>query len=223
MRRSWWSRLLRWLIALVLVPVAVGASWALWDFVLRVAQYPAKWIPLACGMAVWWVVFISLPKPMWLYVVGHELTHALWAWMFGGRVKSFKASARGGQVILTKSNSFIVLAPYFFPLYSALWTVGWVACAGFLGWRDPELWMLLGLGVSYAFHLTLTGHVIRTRQPDFDGEGWIFSAVLVWLLHVLLLLLTLPWLTRVHSPGFALSNAIEHTGTLLKNGVQMLR
>ena len=65
-------------------------------------------------------------------------------------------------------------------------------------------------------HLTLTGHVIRTRQPDFDGEGWIFSAVVVWLLHVLLLLLALPWVTRVLSSVFLLSLAVEHTKTLLR-------
>lgn len=216
MQRSWWSRLWRWLIALVLVPVAAGASWALWDFLLQLGRYPVKWIPLSCGMAVWWVIFVSLPKPMWLYVVGHELTHALWAWLCGARVKSFKASARGGQVVLTKSNSLIVLAPYFFPLYSALWVTACALCAWFWGWRNHEFWMLLGLGVTYAFHLTLTGHVIRTRQPDFDGEGWIFSAVVVWLLHVLLLLLALPWVTRVLSSVFLLSLAVEHTKTLLR-------
>lgn len=214
---------MRWIIALALIPAAAGSSWALWDFALQLGHHPLKWVPLACGMALWWVIFVSLPKPMWLYVVGHELTHALGAWLCGGRVKSFKATARGGQVVLTKSNSLIVLAPYFFPLYSALWVIGCAIGAWSLGWRNHELWMLLGLGVTYAFHLTLTGHVIRTRQPDFDGEGWIFSAVLVWLLHVLLLLLTLPWVTRIRTPGTVLVHAFEHTKTLLRQLEQWLR
>jgi hypothetical protein len=44
---------------------------------------------------VWVIVFLQLPKPMWVYVVGHELTHALWTWLFGGRVKRLRATCEG--------------------------------------------------------------------------------------------------------------------------------
>ena len=72
------------------------------------------------GAACWVVIYSLLPKPMWVYVFGHELTHALWTWLFGGKVKKFKASAKGGHVIVTKNNFLISLAPYFFPVYAAL-------------------------------------------------------------------------------------------------------
>ena len=54
---------------------------------------------------------------MWIYVVGHELTHVVWSWLFGGKVKKFRASSSGGEVVVTKSNFLVALAPYFFPLY----------------------------------------------------------------------------------------------------------
>jgi len=32
-------------------------------------------VPLLAGAACWVVIFLLLPKPMWIYVFGHELTH----------------------------------------------------------------------------------------------------------------------------------------------------
>jgi hypothetical protein len=206
-QRAWWHRPFRWLMALCLMPVAVGVSWAALDLFQRVGGSVEFWVPLAAGAAVWMVIFASLPRPMWLYVVGHELTHALWALLFGGRIKAFKATSQGGHVVLTKTNSLITLAPYFFPLYTALWVAMFLGVAWFLGWQRHLFWFHFGLGLTYAFHLTLTAAVLRVRQPDLEGEGWFFSGVLIWLMHGLLLLVALPFLTRGLSPVSVLALA----------------
>ena len=91
------SRVPKWIkfiIAILLLPVCAGAARALW-LVLR-AGYGADtiWVPLLAGAACWIVIFLLLPKPMWIYVLGHELTHALWTWLFGGEVKKMKVTAR---------------------------------------------------------------------------------------------------------------------------------
>jgi hypothetical protein len=78
------------------------------------------WMPLLAGAACWVTVFLLLPKPMWIYVLGHESTHAVWTWIFGGKVKRFKAASSGGHVVTTKNNFVITLAPYFFPFYAVL-------------------------------------------------------------------------------------------------------
>ena len=57
---------------------------------------------------------------MSLYVFGHELTHALWVWLMGGRVSRFRVGREGGHILTDKNNFLIALAPYFFPLYSIL-------------------------------------------------------------------------------------------------------
>ena len=59
-------------------------------------------------------------KPMRTYVFGHELTHAFAAWMSGAEVISFHVSKKGGAVTLTKTNLFVALAPYMFPLYALI-------------------------------------------------------------------------------------------------------
>jgi hypothetical protein len=108
---TWTQRVWRWSLAVLLAPVCIGLSWAVFDLVAATGLRVQFWVPFAAGGLCWIILFLSLPTPMWIYVVGHELTHALWALMFGGRVKRFKATSRGGHVVVTKSNSLIVLAP----------------------------------------------------------------------------------------------------------------
>ncbi|MBI3191792.1 MAG: M50 family metallopeptidase, partial [Pedosphaera parvula] len=103
------------ILAVLLLPVCIGAAKALWRVLQASGSADTFWVAMLAGAACWVVIFLLLPKPMWLYVVGHEMTHALWTWLFGGRVKSLKATSKGGQVVVTRSNFLIVLAPYFFP------------------------------------------------------------------------------------------------------------
>lgn len=186
--RSW----LRPLIALVLLPVCWGCSAALLRVTMASTTQIPFWVALGTGGLVWWVLFLNLPKPMWIYVVGHELTHAVWTWVFGGRVKRFKATSTGGHVVITKSNFLITLSPYFFPLYALGW-VALFAAANALWSLDRFLWVgHFGLGFLYAFHITLTVHILHTQQPDLQSEGVFFSIVIIWLGNVLTPLLILP-------------------------------
>src|SRR5687768_10268500 len=110
-------RWLKFVIGILLLPVCFGAANALSRVLSAAGNAHTFWVALVGGAACWLAVFLLLPKPMLLYVFGHELTHAVWTWAFGGRVKRFKVTRGGGHVIITKSNFLIALAPYFFPLY----------------------------------------------------------------------------------------------------------
>ncbi|HUC84215.1 MAG TPA: hypothetical protein VL970_03405, partial [Candidatus Acidoferrales bacterium] len=92
------------MIALALLPVCAGAARALWLVVQRCGSADTTWVPLLAGVACWLVVFLMLPKPMWIYVLGHEFTHALWTWLFGGQVKRMKITSAGGHVVISKTN-----------------------------------------------------------------------------------------------------------------------
>lgn len=157
------------------------------------------WIPLLAGAACWIVIFCLLPKPMWIYVFGHELTHALWTWLFGGEVKKMKVTSSGGHVVISKTNFVIALAPYFFPLYVVL-VVGVFALGNLIwNWHSYLVWFHLCVGAAYAFHVTLTFHVLQTRQSDITGQGYLFSGVVIFLGNLCVLLFGIPLLTR--SPG----------------------
>ena len=111
---------IKFIIAILLLPVCAGAAQALWLVLRACGGADTTWVPLLAGAACWVVIFLLLPKPMWIYVFGHELTHALWTWLFGGQVKKMKVTSAGGHVVISKTNFVIALAPYFFPLYAVL-------------------------------------------------------------------------------------------------------
>ena len=168
---------------------------ALWRVLCASGGADTTWVPLLAGAACWVVIFLLLPKPMWIYVFGHELTHALWAWLCGGQLRKFKVSSSGGHVVITKSNFLIALAPYFFPLYAVLVTVVFWLGQWIWHWRHFLVWYHLLVGAAYGFHVTLTAYILKTRQSDFMSQGWLFSAVIIFLGNACVLLFGVPLLT----------------------------
>jgi hypothetical protein len=183
------------LIAILLLPLCIGAGWTLWRVVRESGDADTIWVATLSGAACWCVIYMLLPKPLWVYVVGHELTHAVWTWMMGGQVKRFKASSRGGHVVVTKTNFLIALAPYFFPLYALLVVAVFLVGHWALGWRGHGVWFHLLLGAAYAFHVTLTFHVLKNTQSDITEQGYLFSAVIIFLGNATILLVGIPLLT----------------------------
>jgi hypothetical protein len=186
---------MKFIIAVLLLPVCAGAAMALWRVLCASGSADTTWIPFLAGAVCWILIFAFLPKPMWIYVFGHELTHALWTWLFGGQVKKMKVTSSGGHVVLSKTNFIIALAPYFFPLYAAL--VVAVFALGHLiwDWRGYLVWFHLAIGAAYAFHVTLTWHALQTRQSDITSQGYLFSTVIIFLGNVCVLLFGIPLLT----------------------------
>jgi hypothetical protein len=172
-------------------------------------------VPILAGAACWTTVYLLLPKPMWIYVFGHELTHALWVWLFGGSVKRFKTTSTGGHVIVDRTNFLIALSPYFFPLYAALVVIVFAVGHLIWGWRNLLVWFHLLVGASYAFHVTLTGHVLKTRQSDITSQGYLFSAVVIFLGNALVLLAGLPLLTTSVDLTTMLGWWLENTGKVI--------
>jgi hypothetical protein len=185
----------KFILAVLLLPFCYGAVRALGRVLAASGNADTIWVAMAAGAACWVVIYLLLPKPMWIYVFGHELTHAIWAWLFGGDVKKFKVSSAGGHVVVTKTNFLIALAPYFFPIYVVAAVLVFLAGNFVWHWQAYTVWFHLLIGAAYAFHITLTGHVLQTRQSDITGQGYLFSAVVIFLGNIAVLLLAVPLLT----------------------------
>ena len=202
---------LKLIFALLLLPVCWGAAMALWRVSLATGKADTVWVAFGSGAACWLVIYLLLPKPMLIYVFGHELTHVLWTWAMGGRVKKFKASAGGGQVVVSKTNFLIALAPYFFPLYAILVVLIFLVLDYFWEWRWQIAWFHLLLGAAYTFHLTLTANALKTRQSDITDQGYLFSAVVIFLGNIVVLLIGIPLLTGHGGVGEAFKLWYEAT------------
>jgi len=178
------KRTLNILLGLLLLPFCAGFAWQLVVSVFSVAYKPDLPYYFLAGGLAYLTLHVLFRKPILTYVFGHELTHALFAVLFGGSVKAFHASERGGQVTLTKSNFLITLAPYFFPLYTfiALVFYGLAVAAEA---RSAVGWIIFFAGATFSFHLVLTALFLQTDQSDIREQGAVFSYPLVFLFNVL--------------------------------------
>src|SRR5947209_7375633 len=109
------KKLKRYAVAVLLLPVCYGMAIALWEILRHFKDVPEGSFYFAAGVfsyfAFQWIFF----RPMRTYVFGHELSHAIAAWMSGAKVKHFHVSKKGGSVTVSKSNFFVALAPYILP------------------------------------------------------------------------------------------------------------
>ncbi|MBP6602663.1 MAG: hypothetical protein KA250_12710, partial [Verrucomicrobiales bacterium] len=161
----------------------------------------------------------------WLYVAGHELTHALFVLVCRGRVTKVHISAEGGHILTNRNNFLISLSPYFFPFYTSLIIIGW----GLMEWTIAEVakpdtvWLYGLIGFTWMFHLTFTVWMIRRDQPDVAQNGRLFSFTVIFIANVLLICAML----IVASPtatfqGFLFS-LWENAGTLYPRLVDSVR
>jgi len=204
----------RWLntvFGVFLLPVALLLTQTFFGAFSRATVEHGFWATdefwfFALGAALWTLWFfgsiwsMGVPRPLRAYVFGHELTHAIWVWMWGGKVSRFEVSRDGGYIVTDTHNFWIALAPYFYPLYSlALIVLYGVASlfydlphlgATFL-LMTPLQWLFLLLGASWAFHLSFTLWMIPKGQSDLSSHGNFFSLVIIYLMNLLVLALFL--------------------------------
>ncbi len=151
------------------------------------------------GVDLWVLAFFGLPRPLLIYVFGHELTHALWVWMLGGRVSDFHVSREGGHIVSDKHNFWIALTPYFFPLYSIAVIALYGAGSLFTNMEPYHRWLYALIGVTWAFHLSFTLWMIPKGQTDLTYFGTFFSLVVIYLMNLavltVLLILASPHVT----------------------------
>jgi len=139
------------------------------------------------GAVLWLITFFGLPRPILIYVFGHELTHAPWVWLMGGRVSRFRVGPDGGHVVTTKANFWIALAPYFFPIYSILTIAIYGGLSLFLNMQPYGRFLYAVIGATWAFHFTFTCWMIPKNQTDLTDQGTFFSLVIIYLMNLLLL------------------------------------
>jgi hypothetical protein len=143
------------------------------------------------GVVLWVIAFFGLPRPLVIYVFGHELTHALWVWVMGGRVSDFHVSKAGGHIISDKHNFWIALTPYFFPLYSILVIAAYGAGSLFTNMEPYHRWLYALIGITWAFHVSFTLWMIPKGQSDLSHYGTFFSLVVIYLMNLAVLTLLL--------------------------------
>lgn len=199
--------MLRLLIGLLLLPLSASLSWAAAKALAGVAMGASAAAPFVAGIGLTTVAYLvgrhvlepegkfawGMRTARWMYVLGHELTHAMAAWTSGGKVFAIHVEEKGGHVDLSHSSAFVALAPYCVPFHALLVVAGYRV----LIWAKPEaqaeaLFLLL-MGAALAFHALMTWETLtQVKQPDLDAAGGsVFSFALIAMANGLVVLLLL--------------------------------
>src|SRR2546421_11472540 len=186
------TRWVKFIFAIFLLPVCAILTQTFFTVFARATIAQRLWAGqefwfFSLGAVLWLIAFIGLPRPILLYVFGHELTHAVWVWLMRGRVSRFRVGRGGGHVVTNRTNFWIALAPYFFPLYSILAIAIYGALSLFMNMQPYGRWLYAVIGVTWAFHFTFTCWMIPKNQTDLSDQGTFFSLVVIYLMNLLLL------------------------------------
>ena len=137
------------------------------------------------GFASYLTFFLAFRKPLRPYLIGHELTHALWVVLFRGKVHEIRLSKQRGQIKATKRNTLIALAPYFFPLYTVLLILVYSIASLWIRFGNYRHFVVFAIGFTWSFHLLLNLFMLRRGQEDLRMSGSFFSLVLIFLFNLI--------------------------------------
>jgi len=192
---TWW---LNTLVGLFLLPVAWVLTQTLFTSFSRVATENAFWATeefwfFALGVVLWTLAFFGSiwvwggPRPLRVYIFGHELTHAIWVYAMGGRVAKFQVGRDGGYILTDTHNFWIALAPYFYPLFSVAVIGAYGLVSIFYDVTGHTRYLFALIGITWAFHMSFTLWMIPKGQSDLSYHGTFFSLVVIYLMNLLLL------------------------------------
>lgn len=145
----------------------------------------------ALGAFSWLVVFLLITRPVKSYILAHELTHLLAAWLTGVPAGQLTFHRNGGSVEVARTTLWISLAPYFIPFYSLL-ILGVHVLAQL--WWDPARWVFalpFLLGFSWSYHLCFTLYSLSQTQSDIRPYGPLGAYPIIAAVNLLILCLTI--------------------------------
>ena len=193
---AWLRRLTRWLVGLMILPLCWVTMWTLLSRFSHATFEQGFWQTEefwffstgALVMVGWFCSGLLEPFFIYLYVLGHEVTHAVFVWVFRGKVMNIHVSSQGGHITTNKTNLMIALSPYFVPFWAVV--CGLVYAPLHLLTELPRFCDLAfyGItGVTWTFHMMWTLSMIRRDQPDLKENGIFLSLVVIFLANLLVL------------------------------------
>lgn len=175
------------LAGFLVLPCCLAASYSTIRQIAHSGDFHETTVFFLIGFASYLTFFLAFQKPVRAYIIGHELTHALWVFLFRGKVHEVHLSKKQGRIKATKTNALIALAPYFFPLYTILLIAAYSLASQWIHFGPYYRFVVFGIGFTWSFHLLLNLFILRRGQEDLRLYGNFFSLILILLFNLVIL------------------------------------
>lgn len=188
-RRGGITRFALLLLGLAMAPANCALALAAYDLapaiLVRTPPFVApEPLSLIAGYALSTILFLVFPPWVRMYVLGHELTHAIWGLLTGSKVGRIKVGSNGGYVQLSDPGVFTTLAPYFVPFYMAVVLLLRLIIGFFADMSPYALHWLFLVGMAYGFHVLYTVRSLMERQPDIREFGRFISYAIILMVNL---------------------------------------
>ena len=183
------AKFFKFLLACVLLPITCLVVWQDVRILLSVLGHLSATISFVLGAAVYVGIHYKYYNFSRLYVFMHEMTHAVAAILCGVRIKDVHVGQESGYVKMSRTNTFIALAPYFVPGYVVLLAMLYLLLSFFMDLTPYRHIVLFLVGFFMTFHFIQTFHTLwEADQPDLQlAGGKFFSCVSIVLANMLVL------------------------------------
>jgi hypothetical protein len=210
-------RIFRTILGLLFIPAAIGFGEAFYTNISAISLFNGSLHIIERGVLAYLLIHVFVFRPVYIYVLGHELVHVVATWICAGSVVSFNVTPSGGNVVTSKTNFFIELSPYFIPLYTLiLGLIYWMLQSwGYAGAKSAAIFLFL-VGFTLAFHFVMTFEALRLQQADVARSGMVFSFIIIFISNlVIVAALFSPVFAKVSFSGFFM-DAVHNSGDLYK-------
>jgi len=179
-------KILRFIISLVLIPACVAITISFYSGIVSIKYISVPGMVFILGALAYSILHLLFFKLNFLYVLCHELTHAIATFFSGGKVKDFKISGKEGSVITTTPNFFVTLAPYIVPGYTVFIALLYFLLSFFVDVGRYSGIFVFIIGFTLMFHLAYTAEGIREKQSDLIKAGYLFSISFIYITNFLI-------------------------------------
>jgi uncharacterized membrane protein (GlpM family) len=183
-------------VGLLLLPACLAVAYSTVCQLASSGDFRRTIVFFLIGFVSYLTFFLAFRKPLRPYLVGHELTHALWVVLCRGRVHEIRLSKGQGRIKATKRNTLIALAPYFFPLYTLILVLAYAVASLWIHFGGYDRLVFFALGFTWSFHLLLNIFVLHRGQEDLKISGGFFSLVIIFLFNLVVLGLIMVFLSN---------------------------
>ena len=181
------TRILRFISSILLIPACIAVTAAFYDGITSITAISETGLRFIFGALAYCILHLLIFKPDFLYVLGHEFTHAVATIFSGGKATNIKVSGKGGSVRSTKPNAFVMLAPYLIPGYAVLLAVLYFLLSFFIDVGKFSNIFIFLIGFTLMLHLTYTSQSIREKQSDLVKSGYLFSISFIYIANLVII------------------------------------
>lgn len=204
-------RILRFIISILLIPVCVIVTISFYNGIFRIKDVSNSGLNFILGALLYSIVHLLLFRLDFLYIFGHEGTHAVATFLSGGKARGMKVSSKEGSVKTTTPNFFVILAPYLMPIYTVSIAILYFILSFYIDISSYSGIFIFFIGFTLMMHLVYTAESMRQKQSDLIKTGYFYSISFIYIANLIIVFLIISLLFKEASFVDFISEIYERT------------